>query len=71
MARACSPKNQWLLKNIEVTEDLYFNEGYKDNFTWETTYQNDSEKDILNNFAYVLRGRAKSRIIFRTLLSKF
>lgn len=43
-------------KNIEVTEDLYFNEGYKDNFTWETTYQNDSEKDILNNFAYVLRA---------------
>lgn len=43
-------------KNIEVTEDLYFNENYKENFTWETTYQNDSEKDILNNFAYVLRA---------------
>jgi hypothetical protein len=43
-------------KNIEVTEDLYFNENYKENFSWETTYQNDSEKDILNNFAYVLRA---------------
>lgn len=43
-------------KNIEVTEDLYFNENYTENFTWETTYQNDSEKDILNNFAYVLRA---------------
>ncbi len=43
-------------KNIEVTEDLYFNDNYTDNFTWETTYQNDSEKDILNNFAYVLRA---------------
>jgi hypothetical protein len=43
-------------KNVEVTEDLYFNDGYKDNFSWETTYQNDSEKDILNNFAYVLRA---------------
>ena len=43
-------------KNIEVTEDLYFNENYKENFSWETTYQNDAEKDILNNFAYVLRA---------------
>jgi hypothetical protein len=43
-------------KNIEVTEDLYFNENYTENFSWETTYQNDSEKDILNNFAYVLRA---------------
>src|SRR5690554_1317125 len=43
-------------KNIEVTEDLYFNDNYTDNFTWETTYQNESEKDILNNFAYVLRA---------------
>lgn len=43
-------------KNIEVTEDLYFNDNYKENFSWETTYQNDSEKDILNNFAYVLRA---------------
>ena len=49
-------KNTMASKNIEVTEDLDFNEGYKDNFTWETTYQNDSEKDILNNFAYVLRA---------------
>ena len=49
-------KNTMSSKNIEVTEDLYFNEGYKDNFSWETTYQNDSEKDILNNFAYVLRA---------------
>ena len=49
-------KIQWLQKNIEVTEDLYFNENYTENFTWETTYQNDSEKDILNNFAYVLRA---------------
>ena len=43
-------------KNIEVTEDLYFNDNYTENFSWETTYQNDSEKDILNNFAYVLRA---------------
>lgn len=43
-------------KNIEVTEDLYFNDNYTENFTWETTYQNESEKDILNNFAYVLRA---------------
>jgi hypothetical protein len=43
-------------KNIEVTEDLYFNDNYKENFSWETTYQNESEKDILNNFAYVLRA---------------
>jgi hypothetical protein len=43
-------------KNIEVTEDLYFNDNYTDNFSWETTYQNESEKDILNNFAYVLRA---------------
>ena len=43
-------------KNIEVTEDLYFNDDYTDNFSWETTYQNESEKDILNNFAYVLRA---------------
>lgn len=43
-------------KNIEVTEDLYFNENYTENFSWETTYQNDSEKDYLNNFAYVLRA---------------
>lgn len=43
-------------KNIEVTEDLYFNKNYKGNFSWETSYQNDSEKDILNNFAYVLRA---------------
>jgi hypothetical protein len=43
-------------KHIEVIEDLYFNDNYTDNFSWETTYQNDSEKDILNNFAYVLRA---------------
>lgn len=43
-------------KNIEVTEDLYFNDNYTDNFSWETTYQNEEEKDILNNFAYVLRA---------------
>jgi len=43
-------------KNIEVTEDLYFNDNYTENFSWETTYQNESEKDILNNFAYVLRA---------------
>jgi hypothetical protein len=49
-------KNVMATKNIEVTEDLYFNDNYTDNFTWETTYQNDSEKDILNNFAYVLRA---------------
>lgn len=49
-------KGTMVSKNIEVTEDLYFNENYKENFTWETTYQNDSEKDILNNFAYVLRA---------------
>jgi hypothetical protein len=49
-------KNTMASKNIEVTEDLYFNDNYTENFTWETTYQNDSEKDILNNFAYVLRA---------------
>ena len=43
-------------KNIEVTEDLYFNDNYTENFSWETTYQNEEEKDILNNFAYVLRA---------------
>jgi hypothetical protein len=49
-------KNTMGSKNIELTEDLYFNNNYTDNFSWETTYQNDSEKDILNNFAYVLRA---------------
>lgn len=49
-------KSSMSTKNIEVIEDLYFNENYKENFSWETTYQNDSEKDILNNFAYVLRA---------------
>jgi len=49
-------KDAMKTKNIEVTEDLYFNDNYKENFTWETTYQNDSEKEILNNFAYVLRA---------------
>ena len=49
-------KNVMATKNIEVTEDLYFNDNYTENFTWETTYQNESEKDILNNFAYVLRA---------------
>ena len=49
-------KSTMVSKNIEVTEDLYFNENYTENFTWETTYQNESEKDILNNFAYVLRA---------------
>ena len=49
-------KGTMVSKNIEVTEDLYFNDNYTENFTWETTYQNDSEKDILNNFAYVLRA---------------
>ncbi len=51
-----SAKNTMGTKNIEVTEDLYFNDNYTENFSWETTYQNDSEKDILNNFAYVLRA---------------
>jgi len=49
-------KGTMVSKNIEVTEDLYFNDNYIENFSWETTYQNDSEKDILNNFAYVLRA---------------
>lgn len=49
-------KNTMYSKNIEVTEDLYFNDNYTENFSWETTYPNDSEKDILNNFAYVLRA---------------
>lgn len=49
-------KTTMVSKNIEVIEDLYFNENYKENFSWETTYQNDSEKDILNNMAYVLRA---------------
>jgi hypothetical protein len=49
-------KGAMVSKNIEVTEDLYFNDNYKENFSWETTYQNEAEKDILNNFAYVLRA---------------